>query len=170
MFRFVSLCECGPRLRGNPRISPTVLNRLTFFFAGNVHDANVAAFKVLPVLFFLSFDVPPLHDSLLRTTPPPSLPSLFIPPPPPLKTTLLYPNFFSPQETLVDVLSVVPSVLFVAFDLRLWGFLRFLRLLRWADVTIMVNSWKKSRTTESGGQHTAPTPGTTGEETEGAEP
>lgn len=69
----------------------------------------------------------------------------------------------------MDVLSVVPSVLFVAFDLRLWGFLRFLRLLRWADVTIIIHSWQKGRTTESGAQRTAPPPGTTGEDTEGSQ-
>lgn len=55
-----------------------------------------------------------------------------------------------PQDTIVDVLSVVPSVLFVAFDLRLWGFLRFLRLLRWADIATIVDSRRRVREKTSG--------------------
>lgn len=53
----------------------------------------------------------------------------------------------------MDVLSVVPSVLFVAFDLRLWGFLRFLRLLRWADIATIVDS-RRRRTTNARGDET----------------
>eukprot|EP00903_Cladosiphon_okamuranus_P012012 g11279.t1 len=48
-------------------------------------------------------------------------------------------SFWQSTETVVDVLSVVPSVLFVAFDLRLWGFLRFLRVLRWVDIATIVD-------------------------------
>lgn len=41
------------------------------------------------------------------------------------------------QETIVEVLSLLPSLLFVAFNLRLWGFLRFLRVFRWSDVATL---------------------------------
>lgn len=69
-------------------------------------------------------------------------------PPPPTSSPLT--NFVFWQDTVVDVLSVVPSVLFVAFDLRLWGFLRFLRLLRWADIATIVDS-RRSRREETSG-------------------
>ena len=59
-----------------------------------------------------------------------------------------------PQETIVDVLSVVPSVLFVAFDLRLWGFLRFLRVLRWADIAPVVDSQRRKTTNARGDETT----------------
>ncbi|CAB1119674.1 unnamed protein product [Ectocarpus sp. CCAP 1310/34] len=58
-------------------------------------------------------------------------------------------------ETVVDILSVVPSVLFVAFDLRLWGFLRFLRLVRWADVVTIFNGRWRIRTNEMADKNTA---------------
>lgn len=54
----------------------------------------------------------------------------------------------------MDVLSVIPSVMFVAFDLRLWGFLRFLRVLRWADIATIVDS-RRRRTTNARGDQTA---------------
>ena len=56
---------------------------------------------------------------------------------------------------MVDVLSVVPSVLFVAFGLRLWGFLRFLRLLRCADIAPIVDSRRRKTTNAKGDETTA---------------
>lgn len=53
------------------------------------------------------------------------------------------------------MLSVVPSVLFVAFDLRLWGFLRFLRVLRWADIATIVDSRRRKMTNARGDETTA---------------
>eukprot|EP00752_Nemacystus_decipiens_P013364 g11833.t1 len=64
-------------------------------------------------------------------------------------------SFWQSTETLVDVLSVVPSVLLVAFGLRLWGFLRFLRLLRWADIAPIVDSRRRKTTDARGGKTNA---------------